>query len=186
MAIGGVAGPAAFIGAWVTGAARTAGYSPINDAISRLAAVHAPTRVLMTGGFVGLTLGVGAFAVALKDRLPGNAWLAAATTASATLAVAALPLDHSPTVDLLHGAAATIGYISLASTPFLAAKPLASLGYARIANASRAVAGFSALCLAGTVAGPAHGLLQRSGLTASDAWIVLCALAMLGGKLPSA
>jgi hypothetical membrane protein len=179
LAIGGILGPAAFVGAWLTGAARTPGYSSVNNAISRLAAVHAPTRVLMTGGFVGLTIGVGAFSVALKDRLPGKAWLGAATTATATLAVAALPLDHSSTVDLLHGAAATIGYISLASIPLLASSPIKRLGYPRVALASRGVAAFSAGCLAATVAGPAHGLFQRTGLSASDAWIVVCAIAML-------
>ena len=38
-ALGLVAGPAAFITGWVVGGARTPGYSPVNDAISRIAAV---------------------------------------------------------------------------------------------------------------------------------------------------
>jgi hypothetical protein len=109
--------------------------------------------------------------------------MAAATTATAPLAVAALPLGHCSTVDLLHGAAATVGYISLASTPLLASGPLRELGFSRIARVSKGVAAFSAACLAATVVGPAHGLFQRSGLTATDAWIAITAAAILTGRL---
>ena len=186
LAIGGIAGPAAFVGAWVVGATRIPGYSMVDDAISRLAAVHAPTRVLMTGGFVGFSVGVGAFSVALRDRLPGRAWMVAATTAAATLGVAAFPLDHSSTVDTLHGAWATLGYVSLAATPLLAAGPLRAGGFPRAAVASRGVAAFSAACLAGTVAGPAHGLFQRRGLSATDVWLAVAACAILTGRLKPA
>ena len=186
LAIGGIAGPAVFIGAWAVGATRIPGYSMVDDAISRLAAVHAPTRVLMTTGFVGFTIGVGAFSVALRHHLPGRAWMAAATTAAATLGVAAFPLDHSSTVDTLHGAWATLGYVSLAATPLLAAGPLRTAGFPRVAVASRGVAAFSGACLAGTVAGPAHGLFQRLGLSATDVWLAGAACAILTGRLKQA
>ena len=48
----------------------------------------------------------------------------AAMTGVATLAVAAAPLDHSDAIDTLHGACATFGYVTLAATPLLAARPL--------------------------------------------------------------
>ena len=48
LAAGGVAGPAAFIGAWVAGGIRAKGYDPLVDPISRLAASGAATRPLMT------------------------------------------------------------------------------------------------------------------------------------------
>jgi hypothetical membrane protein len=183
LALGGIAGPAAFIGAWVTSAARTAGYSPVNTAISRLAAVNAPTRMLMTSGFVGFTVGVGAFSIALRQHLKGRAWIGALTTAIATLGVAALPLGYSSTVDLLHGVAASIGYLSLAATPFLAAPALRAQGLGKIAMVSRGVAAISIACLAATTLGPAHGLLQRTGLTVSDIWIVVAAIAIASGRL---
>ena len=183
LALGGIAGPAAFIGGWLTGSTRTSGYSMVDDAISRLAAINAPTRVLMTGGFVGFGVGVGAFSVALRRHVPGRAWMAAATTAAATLGVAAFPLDRSKTVDLLHGAAATLGYVSLAATPLLASRALAERGHPRAATTSRGVAAFSGACLAATVAGPAHGLFQRMGLTAGDVWLAVAACAILTGRL---
>jgi len=34
------------------------------------------------------------------------------------------------------------------------------------------------VCLLATVAGPAHGLFQRLGLTIGDAWIVATAVAL--------
>src|SRR6202011_5852755 len=49
---GGGIGPAAFVTAWATTGAATKGYSPIDDAISRLAAVGTTTRPFMTAGFV--------------------------------------------------------------------------------------------------------------------------------------
>ena len=40
-------------------------------------------------------------------------------------------------------------------------------------------AGAAGLCLLATVAGPAHGLFQRLGLTIGDAWIVATAVVLL-------
>jgi hypothetical protein len=45
LALGGVIGPVAFVGSWALAGATTAGYSPLDSAISELAAVDAPTRV---------------------------------------------------------------------------------------------------------------------------------------------
>ena len=44
LALGGMVGPAAFVGAWAVLGARLPGYDPTQDAISRLAADGAPTR----------------------------------------------------------------------------------------------------------------------------------------------
>lgn len=176
---GGVAGPVGFVGAWVIAGALTDRYSPVNDAISRLAAVDAPHRTLMTGGFVTFGVAVPLFGLALRDRIPGPAWMSAVGTGIATLGVAALPLDVSPTVDLAHGAAATAGYITLAAIPALAARPLARLGFRRAAAASAATSAASAVCLAATVIGARHGLFQRAGLTLGDAWLASAAVWIL-------
>lgn len=176
LAAGGVVGPAGFVGAWsVLGATTSRPYSPVNDAISRLAEVGAPTRLGMTLGFAAFGVGVPLFGLALRDEIRGPAWLTAVATGLATLGVGATSLGHSDTVDLLHGAFATVGYATLAATPWLAA-PHLSRRQARIA---RTAAVASAAALAATVVAPAHGLLQRVGLTVGDAWVVGMAVHML-------
>ena len=178
-ALGGVIGPAGFIGAWVVGAAATsAPYSSIDDAISRLAAVGADTRWLMTAGFVTFGLSLPVFAWALRRTVPGRAWITATATGLATLAVAATPLDRSATVDRMHGIFAGIGYVTLAATPLLAAAPLLDMGHRRLARAGIAAGLTSALALALTATGLPTGLFQRVGLTVSDAWIIATALAI--------
>lgn len=178
-AIGGVAGPAGFVAAWAVGGAIAKDYSPLDDAISRLAAVDAPTRALMTSGFVAFGVGVPLYALALRDRLPGPAWASAVATGLATLGVAAFPLDRSATVDLVHGGFASVGYATLAGVPLLAARPLRAEGRTRAAAASLAVGAVAGACLLATLAGTRHGLLQRAGLTAGDAWIVSSAMWLL-------
>jgi hypothetical membrane protein len=180
-AYGGLVGPAAFAAAWLTGSLRTDGYSMLDDAISRLAAVGADTRFLMTSGFVVFTVGVLAFAHSLRRSLPGPSWVAASASAVATLGVAALPLDRSSRIDVLHGAAATLGYITLAATSLFAASALRQLGHSRAARISMLAGLLTTLCLAATVLGPKHGLFQRLGVSIGDGWIVVAAAAILRG-----
>lgn len=184
-ALGGVIGPAGFIGAWVIGAAVTsAPYSPIDDAISRLAAVGSETRWLMTAGFVTFGISLPAYAWALRSTVPGRAWLTATATGLATLAVAATPLDQSSTVDRLHSIFAGIGYLTLAATPLLAASPLRAMGHHRLARFGVAAGLTSATALVLTTTGLPTGLFQRVGLTVSDAWIITSALAIARGVVP--
>ena len=178
-ALGGVIGPAGFIGGWVVGAVATsAPYSSVDDAISRLAAVGSDTRWLMTAGFITFGVSLPVYAWALRSAVPGRAWITAAATGLATLAVAAAPLDRSDTIDRLHGIFAGIGYLTLAATPLLAAKPLFAMGHRRLARSGLAAGITSALALALTTTGLPTGLFQRVGLTTSDAWIIATALAI--------
>jgi hypothetical protein len=158
----------------------TSGYSPVEDAISRLAAVNAPTRWVMTAGFVCFGVAVPAYSLALRNAIAGRAWLAATVTGLATLGVAAVPLDVSTTTDLIHGGFASVGYAALALTPLLAAGPLAARGYRRAAAASRVVGVLSGACLAATIFGSANGLFQRAGLTLGDLWLAASAAAIIG------
>jgi hypothetical protein len=183
-ALGGVIGPAAFIGAWTVGAAvTTRGYSSIDDAISRLAAVGADTRALMTAGFIGFGVGLPAYASALRQVVEGPAWLAAAATGIATLGVAATPLEHSSTVDTWHGVVAGIGYVTLAATPMLAARPLLRHGHRALAAAGVVAGTVSAIALALTTTGLPTGLFQRLGLTATDIWVATSGIAIASGRL---
>ncbi len=181
-ALGGVIGPAGFIGAWVIGAAVTSSsYSSIDDAISRLAAVGSDTRWLMTAGFVTFGVSLPVFAVGLRAAIPGRAWITAAATGLSTLAVAATPLDRSATIDRLHSIVAGVGYLTLAATPLLAAAPLRLLGHRGLARFGVAAGLTSATALALTTTGLPTGLFQRVGLTVSDAWIIATALTVVRG-----
>ncbi|MDQ1375247.1 MAG: hypothetical protein QOJ09_2585, partial [Actinomycetota bacterium] len=146
-ALGGVVGPVGFVAAWAVGGAAAHGYSPIDDAISRLAAVDASTRGLMTAGFVTFGVGVPLYGLALRDRITGPAWASAVATGLATLGVAALPLDRSPASDLAHGACASVGDATLAAVPLLAAGPLRRQGTRRAAAVTLAAGAVSGACL---------------------------------------
>jgi hypothetical membrane protein len=175
-ALGGIVGPIGFILAWALTGAVTSGSSPLHDAISRLAAVHASTRAAMSCGFVVFGVGVSLYARALRVAIAGWAWLSVFVSAVTTLGVAAVPLDQSPSWDAVHGVFAGIGYLALAATPLLAARPLRRAGRVGWARASVLVGVTAGLCLALTTAGPLHGLFQRLGLTIVDAWIVVTAV----------
>jgi hypothetical membrane protein len=179
LAAGGLVGPAAFITAWAVLGARTAGYSPTQDAISNLAAVHAPTRTAMTAGFAAFGIGVPCYSLALRSALPGRSWISAATTGVATLGVAAFPLGSSSAADFTHGAFATLGYATLAATPLVASRALARQGRQRWVVPSTLAGVASGACLVATVGGRYHGLLQRAGLTIGDAWLMATALWLL-------
>ncbi len=177
-ALGGVVGPAAFIGAWVIGSAVAPAYSAVDDPISRLGAVGADTRPLMTVGFVAFGIGVPLYAVASRVFVGGLGWVTAAATGLATLAVAALPLDRSPTVDTWHGIAATTAYVALAATPILSARRLGERGRRRLARLGIVCASVTTTSLALSVTGLPTGLFQRIGLTAGDLWIMAAAMAV--------
>ena len=130
----------------------------------------------MTAGLVCFGIAVPIYASALRRNLRGPAWVAAVSTGIATLGVAALPLDVSSTIDCVHGVMATIGYVTLAAVPLLAARPLAERGHREAAALSLAAGAIAGLSLAATVAGPAHGLFQRIGLTTGDIWLAASAL----------
>jgi Protein of unknown function (DUF998) len=179
-AVGGIVGPAAFIGAWVVaGSIAGGGYSPIDDPISRLAAVGADTRGLMTTGFVAFGLAIPVYAVALTDVAGRSAAVSAAATGVATMAVAALPLGRSASVDTWHGVAAGLGYVTLAATPLLAARPMRRRGWRRLAGAGLAAGVTSLVALGLSATALPTGLFQRLGLSVTDAWIVATAVMIL-------
>jgi hypothetical membrane protein len=183
-ALAGVVGPTAFVSAWATGGAISRrDYSPIDDAISRLAAIGADTRPLMTAGFIVFGCALPLFSTALRSAVPGKAWITAAATGIATLGVAATPLDRSAFVDGAHGFAATVGYITLAATPLLAVESLRRAGHRRLALSGAAAGAVSAVSLALSTTSLPTGFFQRLGLTASDCWIVVTAIAIATGRL---
>jgi Protein of unknown function (DUF998) len=182
LAMGGIVGPAAFIGAWATLGAIRDGYSPITTAISRLAEKGASTAPAMTAGFVAFGVAVPLAGIAFRNHLAGFAWIPAVTTGLATLGVAATPLGHNATVDKLHGVFAGTGYVTLASIPLTMLPLLTGNGPAR--RAALGTTALSGACLAATLAGPAHGFFQRAGLTIGDAWLITASVGLALGRGP--
>jgi len=178
MAVGGLVGPAAFVTAWSVLGASTEGYSPVHDAISRLAASGATTRVGMSAGFAVFGAGMTLYAAALRSALPGPAWTMAVATGVATLGVAALPLETS-VGDRFHYVAAAAGYGTLAALPMVAGRSLARRGRRGWARYSTATGAVSAVCVLASAIGPASGLFQRAGLTVVDVWVVASAVEIL-------
>ncbi len=174
----GVAGPTAFVAAWVAGGVlRSSDYSPVSQAISQLAREGTSSRPLMTCGFVvfGGLVPVYAYALGKQLRSPGTR-RAAAVSGLATLAVAALPLSRAggQPVDVWHALAAGTGYAAQVLAPLFGARRLPARG------ASYAVSAVALGCLVGSVVLPdLTGLLQRAGLTAVDAWYVTVAVHLL-------
>jgi hypothetical membrane protein len=182
-ALGGVIGPTAFVAAWSIAGRALSHYSAIDDAISDLAEIGAPTRPWMTAGFIVFGVGVSAYAVALRDSLPGWSWITAAATGLATLGVAAAPLGRSSAGDTVHGVFAGAGYVTLALTPLLAARPLRRAGRPLLANLAVAAGSLAGLALLATTASGANGFFQRLGLTIGDVWIVVTAIEILRDRL---
>ena len=171
-ALGGLLGPAAFIAAWAILGARTDGYSPVPDPISRLAAVGADTRAPMTAGFLAFAVGVGLLGIELRRTPLERAGATALLAAAASAGVAATPLD-SALGGAPHALAAGTVYAAVAATPLLAAGPLAGRGRRGAAAVSVGIGvATSALLLASLLDEPRTGLWQRLGLTAGDTWLM--------------
>lgn len=175
-ALAGIAAPASFISGWLTAGARAKDYDPLKDAISQLARVGAPTRPIMTAGFLGFAALAPFWARTLagaldEPRLRGSIGVAAV----GTLAVAALPLGAG-FGDGPHAAAAGICYLAMAGTPALGGRALARQGHPTAARVSYAVTGVSAGSLVASLTGAYDGGFQRLGLTVVDAWYVVMAV----------
>ncbi len=177
LALGGIVGPAAFIGAWAVLGATRSGYSPISGHISDLGALGTTTRAGMTAGFVVYGLGLpmyGAAAYARGRRVIGAL---AVVTGLSTLAVAAFPLGTAS--DRPHVISAAIGYVTLAAIPIVGAVHSWRSGRRTSALVSAAVALASGAALVASLSGPQGGLWQRTGLTLSDLWVAGHAIALL-------
>lgn len=184
LVLGLAVGPVAFVAGWVVGgAAMPDGYSPVQDAISRIAAVGSPERATMTAALLAYGAAVAVGAVGLRDTALRRCWPLALANGLATVAVAATPLDHSSTVDLLHGLSATVGYLTITAVPLVAVGPLRRQGCPRAAALSVLAGAVSGGCLVLTASAEAKGLFQRVGLLSGDVWLVAAAGALLGRRL---
>ena len=163
-----------FVTAWAALGAAAEGYDPTRDPISRLAAVEATARPVMTAALVTLGVGMVLYSGALRAGLGGRAWFVALANGVSTLGVATLPLGSA--YDTAHGIAAGLGYATLAAIPVVAAAPEDGGARAGWATASTVTGIVSALCLLTSVAGWRDGLFQRLGLTLAHSWVLASAV----------
>ncbi|HVE74024.1 MAG TPA: DUF998 domain-containing protein [Mycobacteriales bacterium] len=169
----GIAAPACFVAAWVTGGLLRNGYDPVEEAISQLAREGSTDRAVMTAGFVGFGVLLPVFARTAAKAMDAPGMGAAMTVAAVgTLAVAGLPLAEEPggLPDLLHAVAAGTGYVGQIVAPALGAAAFARRGHSGAAKASGAVAATSAAALLLSITVGPTGLWQRTGLTVVDCW----------------
>lgn len=170
LAAAGAVGPLTFIAAWAVLGAAANDYDPTRKAISRLAAIGAPTRPWMTAGLVVLGAGMALYGLALRPR---PIWVLPVANGLTAWAVAGLALGGS--VDTAHGVAALLGYVTVSAIP-------AAVGGGRpVPVAATLVSG--ALLLASVLL-DRDGLFQRAGLTVAQLWIVFSAVRLVRGPAP--
>jgi hypothetical membrane protein len=168
------AAPILLVGGWTIAAAlQPAGYDPIRDTISALAAHGATDRWVMTAALVGVGTSYLVTATGLPAARRAGRWVLAGGGA-ATIAVALFPQPaHGGSV--AHTIAASVAFISLAAWPVVAARRDSPAPLLR-----RPVGAAATLALLGLVAwfamelhGGQRGLSERAAAGAQALWPLL-------------
>ncbi|MCA1735954.1 MAG: DUF998 domain-containing protein [Actinobacteria bacterium] len=167
-------GPVVFIGCWLVGGLLLPGYSPVDDPISRLAAVEAGSRPLMNFGLGAFAIGVGMASWPIRRILGPWAGAALGLNALMTVGVLATPLDLSPSTDVAHGVFAGVAYVALTAVGALGSIWLRQ--HNRKWRAWLVVSLVTGGALALSASDLAPGLLQRIGLTTTDMALILTGL----------
>ncbi|MEJ7707863.1 MAG: DUF998 domain-containing protein [Nocardioidaceae bacterium] len=117
------AAPVLLIGGWtLAGALQPAGFDPLVESISALAARDAASREVMSLAFFGVGICHLTTAAALRP-VPTSARALLAIGGVATIGVAALPLPGGGADSLPHAAAAIVALVAIAAWPALAGRP---------------------------------------------------------------
>ena len=116
------AAPVLLIGGWTLSAAQQpAGFDPLVESISELAAADAANREVMSLALFGVGICHLVTAIALRPvPIPARALLAIG--GMATIGVAALPLPSGVADSLPHATAATVALVAIAVWPALAGR----------------------------------------------------------------
>jgi hypothetical membrane protein len=177
---GAIWGPCIFIAAWIVGGLLLSGYSPVDQHISDLAAVDASTTWLMTLGFAAFAIGVGVAAWPLRRLIGWPAALTLGINGALMVGIALTPTGGSPDTDRVHAVLALLLYASLAAIAPLAAMALRRHG-AVVALGSLAVGVVTLAFLSASLGETRSGLLQRIGMTITDAWLIAIGIAAITG-----
>jgi len=183
LAAGAIWGPSLFILAWMVGGFMINGYSPIDDHISALAGIDAPSRFVMNIGLAAYVLGVGSAAWPLRKAIGSSASVALFLNALFVLGVLLTPDGLSSNADLLHGGFAILVYLTLSLVGPLAALSLRRRGLIGWAIGSLTVGAITSMSLWISLGETNSGLFQRIGLTTTDLWLMVVGIAYLKGHL---
>lgn len=149
------AAPVLLIGGWTVAASRQrAGFDPVRESISALAAVDADSRWMMTAALAGVGVCHLATAGGLRPAaVPGRLLLALGGAGTLAVAAAPLPADHGQSG--AHAVAAVVAFGALGAWPAVSARRRASADEAT----GTASAGCAAWALRRPVALGASGVL---------------------------
>jgi hypothetical protein len=181
LATGAIWGPGLFMAAWLVGGLLVVGYSPVEQHISDLAEVGAPTQGLMTLGFAAFGTGVGIAVWPLRRLIGKPAALALLVNAILMIGIALTPTGGSADVDFVHAMLALLAYASIAVVAPLAAIVLRRRSMV-LALVSVAVGLATLAFLSASLGESRSGLLQRLGLTATDLWLIAVAFGAVTGR----
>jgi hypothetical membrane protein len=165
------AAPLVLVGGWTIAAARQpAGYNPIRDTISSLAAPGAPDRWVMTTALAGVGVCYVVTAIGLGPAR-GIGRLVLALGGLATFSVAAFPQSDTGN-SVAHTMAATVAFATLATWPVFAAgrgsrPPL--LRFPASVAATVVMVGF-VLWFVSELHGSHRGLAERAAAGAESLW----------------
>ncbi len=121
----------ALVGGWTwAAAAQPAGFDPVRESISALAAAETPHRWIMTAALVVTGLGHVGSALMLPGLRRGGRWVLGAAGA-ATVAVALVPLPSRAAGSFTHTVVATVSFVLLALWPWFAAHRAAATSLLR-------------------------------------------------------
>lgn len=176
--VAGIAGPLAFVVSWVAAGRLRAGYDPATEAISRLAALGTANRWIVTVGIVCFGIGAVVFGYGLRRVLWPPVGSVLMVAGAAAWGVAAFPCTEGcpgsgTFTDEAHGIAAGIHYVAFAAAPLIAGMWAGRRDRRafRVFSVGAGIVGGAALVMHVTGAGP-NGLMQRTGLTILDLWMI--------------
>jgi hypothetical membrane protein len=172
-----IAGVGAFVASWIVAGSLRDGYSPMHDAISRLAELGAPHRWIVVAGMVAFGLG----ALVSAGLLSRPATIAMTIAGISSFGVAVFPCTAGcpgpeTVTDTAHIVFAGAHYVALVLVPILQSR-------SKFARAVTTIAG-TALSLQVLGFGP-NGAMQRIGLTTLDAWLVITAFKAARARGPT-
>jgi hypothetical membrane protein len=147
-----------------------AGYDPVRDTISALAAIGATDRWVMTSALAGLGVCHVVTAWGLRPgRQAGRAVLAVGGVATAMVAAFAQPVHGNSE---LHTVAATVAFVALASWPLFAVprRPVRPLLTRRVSEAASVVLLGLVVWFAVELHGGQRGVAERAAAGAQALW----------------
>ncbi|MES2208869.1 MAG: DUF998 domain-containing protein [Chloroflexota bacterium] len=180
---GAIWGPGLFIIGWLIGGFLYPGATLANTHISSLAAVNAPSRLVMTIGQVAMAAGIAASAFPLRSILGLGAAYGLGLAAISLAAIIATPDGSVPDQGFVHGGFAVLFYAALISVGGLAARHLRSGGFKVAGILAIVVALATAVFLWSSLGETASGLYQRLGITTTSVWLM--AVALRRGPVPN-